>query len=125
MNEVRGMKTVLIEGFHQWFIDHTSFLATNSRLIHPCLQPGNIGDNGIISGDNVGGRWGKSAQLLVERYSARPRENILPAPLKPHQGMAIQHEVVLVPVSNGWLCWLNTTLTANVRQWLKLELLPC
>jgi hypothetical protein len=43
MNEVRGMKTVLIEGFHQWFIDHTSFLATNSRLIHPCLQPGNTG----------------------------------------------------------------------------------
>jgi hypothetical protein len=29
-NEVRGMKTVLIERFDRWFIDHTPFLVTNS-----------------------------------------------------------------------------------------------
>ena len=51
------------------------------------------------------------------------------APLKPHQRMVILqkflvprflHELVLVPVGDGCLRWLNTTLRANVRQWLKL-----
>jgi hypothetical protein len=32
-------------------------------------------------------------------------------------------KVVLAPVGNGWLHWLNTTVTANVCQWLKLQLL--
>ena len=30
------------------------------------------------------------------------------------------HELVLAPVGDGWLRWLDTTLRANVRQWLKL-----
>ena len=30
------------------------------------------------------------------------------------------HELVLAPVGDGWLRWLDTTLRANLRQWLKL-----
>ena len=59
-------------------------------------------------------------------------KNVTRAPLKPHQQMVILknfsmpkhlHELVLAPVSDGWLNWLNTTIRANLCQlckWLKL-----
>ena len=55
--------------------------------------------------------------------------NITRAPLKPHQRMLILrkflvprilHELVLAPVGDGWLRWLDTALRANVHLWLKL-----
>ena len=55
--------------------------------------------------------------------------NISRAPLKPRQRMVILRkfliprfldELVLAPVGDGLLRWLDTTLRANVRRWLKL-----
>ena len=51
--------------------------------------------------------------------------NITEAPLKPHQRVRILkkflllrylHELVLAPVGDGWLKWLDTSIRANILQ---------
>ena len=55
--------------------------------------------------------------------------NITKAPLKPQQRLDILrnylfprycHELVLTPVTVGWLDWFDSSVRAAVRQWLKL-----
>ena len=78
--------------------------------------------------DRVGSGWGKGAEFPAKEL-LQGLNNITRAPLKPHQRMVIfrkflvprfLHELVLAPVGDGWLRWLDTTLRANVHLWLKL-----
>ncbi|CAB4037351.1 reverse transcriptase [Paramuricea clavata] len=108
----------------RWVIDHTPFLATNSGLIPSMSATGEYRYLGIMLGAGGAKVRGSLRKDLVQGLG-----NISRAPLKPHQRLVILrnflmpkylHELVLAPVGDGWLRWLDTTIRANVRQWLKL-----
>ena len=108
----------------RWVVDQTPFLATNDEIIPSLSATGEYRYLGIMLG--VGGAKVQKSlrEDLLQRLS-----NIRRAPLKPHQRMVILrkflipsflHGLVSAPVGDGWLRWLDTTLRANVRWWLKL-----
>ena len=108
----------------RWVVDETPFLATNDGIIPSLSATGEYRYLGIMLGAG-GVKVRKSLREdLLEGLS-----NISRGPFKPHQRMVIHrkflisrffHEPVLAPVGDGWLRWLDMTLRANVRRWLKL-----
>ena len=108
----------------RWVVDHTPFLATNDGIIPSLSATGEYGYLGIMLGAG-----GAKVRSSLRKELLQGLNNISRAPLKPHQRMVILrkflvprflHELVLAPVGDGWLRWLDTTLRANVRRWLKL-----
>ena len=108
----------------RWVIDHTLSWRLTMELFHLFLLLGSVGTLG-----SCWERVGAKVQSSLQKELLQGLSNITQAPLKPHQRMVILckfliprflHELVLAPVGDGWLRWLDTTLRANVRQWLKL-----
>ena len=108
----------------RWVVDHTPFLATNDGIIPSLSATGEYGYLGIMLGAG-----GAKVRSSLQKEFLERLNNISRAPLKPQQRMVILrkflvprflHELVLAPLGDGWLRWLDTTLIANVRRWLKL-----
>jgi hypothetical protein len=108
----------------RWVVDPTPFLATNEGIIPSLSASGEYRYLGIMLGSG-----GAKVRSSLRKELVQGLQNITRAPLKPYQRMLILrnfllpkylHELVLAPVGDGWLRWLDTTLRANVRQWLKL-----
>ena len=114
--------SIVVDGeAKRWVVDQTPFLATNEGVIP---SPGEYRYLGIMLG--VGGAKIRDS---LQNELLQSLKNITRAPLKPHQRMVILknflmpkylHELVLAPVGDGWLNWRDTTIRANLRQWLKL-----
>lgn len=108
----------------RWVVDQTPFLATNADIIPALSASGEYRYLGIMLGSG-----GAKVRSSLRKDLLQGLRNISRAPLKPHQRLRILrnfllpkylHELVLAPVADGWLNWLDIAIRANVRQWLKL-----
>ena len=117
--------SVVVDGkAKRWVVDPNPFLATNEGIIPSLHASGEYRYLGILLGSR-----GARVRSSLRNDILQGLHNISRAPLKPFQRMTILrtflipkylHELVLAPVGDGWLRWLDNSLRANVRQWLKL-----
>ena len=104
----------------RWVVDQTPFLATSDVIITSLYATGECTYLWIMLGAG-----GAKVRKSLREEPLQGLNNISRASLKPHQRMLIMrkcliprflHKLVLAPVGDEWLRWLDTTLRANVRQ---------